>query len=647
MALLFLCVSVSAEELSEAEQRLLHDVKILASDEFEGRGVGTDGLKKAIEFVADEFRKAGLDVDEAGGDPFQEFEMSDGARLSEPNALNFTSGDKTIELTLDDTFSLCGFGGSGKFEKTPIVFVGYGIEADDAEYNDYTDTDVKDKIVIVMRRNPLQSNPHGPFAAGHGISRHAALTTKLSRAYSRGAKAIIFVSDPHSTRESVTNLEEQIEKAQAEIVAVARKINGGEDAADELKAAITHLDQAQAILEKHDADPLIPFNYGGTRSGQSIPAYHIHQSTCDAILKSGLGKSLAEVEAHIDETGKPFSQELKGWTATGEANLYIKKVPVRNVIGVLEGDGSHPNETIVVGAHVDHLGFGGSGSLSPKSKDVHNGADDNASGTSGLIEVARRIAGREKPLARRIVFIGFTGEEKGLIGSKQYVKNPLYPLDQTIAMFNMDMIGRMTDQRLTVFGVGTSDRWEPMLDKVSPDLGIHIAKKTEGFGPSDHASFYAEKIPVLHLFTGIHKDYHRPGDDWEKLNIPGMEKTVTLLETLIIDTANASERPKYVHVPGTAQITRSGSRPYFGSIPDFGVEAKGYAIQGVAPESPADKGGLKGGDVIVKINDQKIGGLDDFDLALRKYKPGQQINIVVLRDGKEVPLKVTLATPKN
>lgn len=642
-SLLFLQDSVSlGEDNSSPSARLLQDVKQLASDEWEGRGVGTAGLNKAAEYIADSFRKSGLDVSIAGGDPYQEFEISDGARLGQVNRLSFTGPQgEMLTLEMGKDFEVCSFGGSGSLAGE-LVFAGYGIEADDVNYNDFSGIDVKDKIVMIMRRNPKQADPQGPFAVGHGISRHAGLTTKLSRAFTRGAKGIVFVNDLYTFRAERKQLEEQVEKAKVDVQKL-QDLNQTE----ELQTARVHLEQVEKILNEYDSDPLMKFGYAGTRSGSSPPAVHLTQTVANQILKSGLGLALTELEAKIDETGEPYSRAVTGWKVAGETSLQIIRVPVKNVVGVLEGQGPLKEQTIVIGAHFDHLGYGGEGSLAPNSKEIHNGADDNASGTAGLLEIARRLGQRSEPLPRRILFLAFNGEERGLLGANEYVENPLYPLEETVAMFNMDMIGRLTDNKLTVFGTGTSSKWENYLDAGIAGTDLELIKKTEGFGPSDHAAFYGKKIPVLHFFSGIHDDYHRPGDDWEKLNVAGMASVVDLLEKVVVETALAGDRPDYLHIAGAASLARSGSRPYFGSIPDFGKEVAGYAISGVSPESPADKGGLKGGDVIIELGGRKIGGLDDFDLALRDFPPGGQVVVVVEREKEKISLKVTLGTPKN
>ena len=374
--------------------------------------------------------------------------------------------------------------------------------------------------------------------------------------------------------------------------------------------------------------------------------FHIKQAVADRLLKKSLGQSLAEVENAIDKDLKPRSAVLKGWHVKGEGSVEQIESEVKNVIGVLEGEGPLANETIVIGAHYDHVGMGGPGSLAPGSHEVHNGADDNGSGTVSLIELARRFgATKEKP-SRRLVFIAFTAEERGLIGSNYYVKHPVFPLKDTIAMFNMDMVGRLRNDKLIVYGTGTAPRWKPLLEDLGKKHGFDLAYKPEGEGPSDHQEFFLKKIPVLHFFTDTHRDYHRPSDDWDKINVPGMSRVVDLLEDIVQKTLDTKDRPEYIAVKGAATIGRGGSRPYFGSIPDFGSEAAGYAISGVSPGSPADKGGLKGGDVIVQMGKQKIGSLDDFDLALRDFNAGDQVEVTVLREGKKVNLKVVLDKPR-
>ncbi|WP_437192805.1 M20/M25/M40 family metallo-hydrolase [Planctomicrobium sp. SH527] len=640
-----------ADELSPSATCILDDIKYLSSDELEGRGVTTKGIQKAAEYIKDQFARAGLDVTPVEGGAFQEFEINDGARLGATNTVTLKGPDgKTIPLTMDKDFTVCAFGSGGTIN-APIVFLGYGIEADDIGYNDFKEIDVTGKVVVVMRRNPLQSDHHGPFAVVHGISRHAALTTKLSQAFSHGAAGVLFVNDPFTGRTEQQELADKVIKAQASLeeAAVSLVAEGAnpETETQKLRDAVNHLNEVRGILGKFNPDQLMPFGYGGRRSGKSIPCFQISQGVADELLQSTYGKKLTELEQQIDSTKQPLSKELNGWTIEATTDIQQIQVPVKNVIGVLEGEGPLSHETIVIGAHFDHLGWGDDNSAAPGAKEIHNGADDNASGTAGLLELARRLGELKEKLPRRVVFIAFTAEEKGLLGANHYVDNPVFPIEDTVAMFNMDMIGRLEDEKLVIFGTGTSQRWNALIDPLAEKLGFTVSKKPEGMGPSDHASFYAKKIPVLHLFTGTHPDYHRPEDDWEKINASGLARIIDLLEGVVLQTAKAPERPDYINIAGMASLERTGNRPYFGSIPDFGKDVAGYAIQGVAPDSPADKGGLKSGDVIIRLGTHRIGSLEDFDLVLRKFQPGEQVDVGIIRDGKETSLKVTLSTPKG
>jgi len=648
---------VYGDRATEIESRMLDDIKYLSSDELEGRGVGTDGLNKAADFVRNAFREAGLDVTRVDGDAFQPFTMTTGSKLGKTNTLTLIGPDgQKFELKHGRDFRTCSFGGSGRFE-ADIVFGGYAIDAKKAGYQDFADVDLKGKAVIIMRRNPQQGNPHGKFGGQHGgVSAHASLTRKVSNAFGKGAAAVLFVNDPHSVRKNADENKTIIDKeslrvdtAASDLVRIDKsEVKKVTAARKKLSAAVNRLKAAKNTVKKGNHDRLMAFGYGGNaRGADAIPIAHVTQKVIDQLLaQSPNKKSLADVEAEIDKDLKPRTSVIEGWKLKGEISVNRTQVEVKNVIGVLEGAGPLADETVVIGAHYDHVGMGGTGSLAPGSKAVHNGADDNASGTVALIEIARRLAARKEKLARRVVFIAFTAEERGLIGSAHYVKNPVIPLEKTVAMLNMDMVGRLKDDKLIVFGIGTAPRWKKLIEDSGKRHDFKLTLKPGGFGPSDHSSFYAKKMPVLHFFTGTHRDYHRPGDDWEKINIAGMSRVVDMIEELAVDTISQKERPKYVEVKRKSAPGRGGSRPYFGSIPDFASEAKGYAIMGVAGGSPAQKGGLKGGDAIIELAGQKIGNLSDFDLALRKHKPGDEVSIVVLRKGKNVKLKVILGKPR-
>ena len=641
------------EALLKAKARLLEDVKYLASDELEGRGVGTNGLTVAGGFVRDQFAKAGLAVDRSAGGAFQKFELTTGAKLTEPNSLQFLGpNNETIELKLGEDFEVCSFAGTGPFD-AEVVFCGYGVESKDDGYDDFAGVDVAGKVIVVMRRTPRQSD----VKSAHSLMRHADLRSKMNQAVAHKAAAVLFVNDTYAGRKAVEKRREDLVKANDKVVSAAEQFVATEPAnADKqtesrnaLTAAVNQLKAVRQSNTTANDDALMKFGYAGHGDTKPLPpAFHVTQKQADKLL-SGLGTKLEALESAIDQDFKPRTAVIPGWKVRGTSSMEKVRSEVFNVIGVIDGDGPLADETVVIGAHYDHVGRGGQNSAAPGSTDVHNGADDNASGTVALIELARRFAkaAETKKPARRIVFIAFTGEEIGLLGSARYCREPLFPLEKTVAMFNMDMVGRLKDDnKLIIYGTGTSPRWEPELKQFNGDDGFKLILKPEGFGPSDHSSFYAKKIPVLHFFTGEHPDYHRPGDDWDKLNIDGIARVVNLLEKVATATIESTERPQYVEVKGSAQPTRGGTRPYVGTIPEFGNEEPGYAISGAAPGSPADKGGLKAGDRIVKLGGNPVTGLDDFDAALRKFKAGDEVEVIVIRDKKEVPLKVTLDAPR-
>lgn len=655
----------SDEPAVESQLRLLHDIKYLASDELEGRGVGLKGLDLAADYIRDQFVAAGLKVNAVSGSAFQPFQMNTGADLGPVNTLEFVGTDnKRIELKRDVDYVPQSFGDAGAFSGE-LAFCGYAIEepaSREGRYDDFAGIDVKGKVVIVMRKTPDQGKTQGRFSGRGGrISNHAELRTKVINAAEKGAAALLFVNDPFSGRDELEKDRKQVAKlaeaaADAAVAFEAVDATDGEklkEARGKLTTEVARYKAGKAHLGSEEPDELMKFGYAGHEAFRKMPVLHITRAAADRVLKPALGRTLTELEAAIDKDLKPHSTVLAGWTAGGVVSIERKKSEVKNVVGVLEGTGPLADETVVIGAHYDHVGRGGTGSLLRGSTDVHNGADDNASGTVSLIELARRLGARKEKLARRVVFIAFTGEELGLLGSAHYVKGPVFPLEKTIAMINMDMVGRLNDDKLTVFGNGTSPVWEGLLKPLAAQYSMKLTLKPEGRGPSDHQSFYLKQIPVLHFFTGNHSDYHRPSDDWEKINIAGTERIVEMIEKLVVQVADAPERPKYVEVRGTADISDRadgqqpmGDRPYFGSIPDFGVELPGYSLADVSPGGPAEKGGIKKGDRIVQLGTNKIENLQDFDLALRRFSPGDEVDVTVIRGNEKVSLKVRLEKPR-
>jgi hypothetical protein len=651
--------SHAAESASVSEARLRETVTYLASDELEGRGVGTAGINKAADYIAVQFAKIGLRTDLFNGTPFQEFEITVSAelgpaaqnRLSLIKASPAASGRETTELKLAETFTPLGIGGSGTFD-APLVFAGYGITAKDLKagdkkvtYDDYAGIDVKDKVVIVIRKEPQQKDPHSPFDGARN-SFHATFQQKVANASEHGAAAVILVNDG---QELASRREENTKALQAaldELAELRAKIASGqiEKLAEQVNKAATTAADASKVLK--DTDSLLPFNGAGESSRRrTMPVFFCTRAAMDPVLKAALGKDLNAIEKEIDGDLKPRSAALAGWRATGEANVLEKKAEAKNVVAVLEGEGPLANETIVIGAHYDHLGLGGAGSLAPWTTDIHNGADDNASGTAMLIEVAQRLAHATQKPRRRIVFIAFTGEERNLLGSAHYTRQPRFPLENTVAMFNLDMVGRLKDDKLAVYGTGTAKEFDPLVERLCMEHGFKLTKHAGGFGPSDHSSFYAKKIPVLHLFTGTHSDYHRPSDDTAKLNFAGMRRVADLLVEIIQATDAADARPSYVEIRRVEQLADAGDgdRPSFGSMPAYPNPAPdGVLLEAVMEGSAADKAGVKGGDVLQQLGESKITVLEDFESALRKHKPGDKVKVIVRRGDQKIEFEVTL-----
>ncbi|HEX9631535.1 MAG TPA: M20/M25/M40 family metallo-hydrolase [Gemmatimonadales bacterium] len=330
-------------------------------------------------------------------------------------------------------------------------------------------------------------------------------------------------------------------------------------------------------------------------------------------------------------------------TAPAAAHANIGGAAVRNVVGVLPGRGPLAGQVLVLGAHYDHLGRGGAGmgSLDPDSVDViHNGADDNASGTAALLEAARLLRGRLQGNRRTIVFVAFTAEESGLIGSGWYVQHPLHPTDSTVAMINFDMVGRLRDGRLLALGAGTAPEFPALLDSLNAKHGFDLQASGDGWGRSDHASFYAVRIPVLHFFTDLHDHYHRVSDDPETINAKGIAQVAAYAADLTIALATRAERPTYVSIP--RPVIASGTRASLGTIPDMSSSPGGVRLTGVREGSPADVAGIRGGDIVIRIGDHAIKDLNDMQNALTSHKAGDVVTVVVRRGDAEQSYTVTL-----
>ncbi len=316
----------------------------------------------------------------------------------------------------------------------------------------------------------------------------------------------------------------------------------------------------------------------------------------------------------------------------------------KNVVALLPGSGPLASQTLVIGAHYDHLGRGGFGALDdPDSTGkVHNGADDNASGTVALAEIARRLKADRVSNRRTIVFVAFSGEELGLLGSTYYVKHPVRPLETTYAMLNLDMVGRLGDRKLAVFGTETAKEFPALLDSVTTHDRMSATGSGDGYGSSDQESFYTQNIPVLHFFTGMHLDYHRSTDDWEKIDLPGLVRVAEVASDMARRLATREAPLTYVKVEARRPVTGGGYGAYLGTIPDMTESPGGVLLSGVRAGSPAEEAGLKGGDILIQLGDHGIKNLYDMTDALNAYKPGDTVTLVFLRDGQRTETKATL-----
>jgi hypothetical protein len=337
-----------------------------------------------------------------------------------------------------------------------------------------------------------------------------------------------------------------------------------------------------------------------------------------------------------------------GWfeavTLESAVNPHLPGGTGRNVVGRLPGrDPERAPEVVIVGAHFDHLGRGEVGSLAAEAGEIHNGADDNASGVAGLLAAAGRLV--EDPPAISVVFVAFTGEELGLLGSAAYAGRPRVALEQTRAMINLDMIGRLEDGPLIVSGTGTAAEWDTILSAAAGEAAIELASDPSGYGPSDHTSFYLHDVPVLHFFTNVHADYHRPSDDWQKVDVDGVERIAGLVADVVRRIGDRAEPLTLVRDVGTPPASEGEGRGYgawLGTVPDFTPVENGVRVGGVTGGSPAEAGGLAAGDVIVGLGVHAVEDLPGLTAALRAHAPGDAVIVRVLREGTQVDLPVTL-----
>lgn len=580
---------------ADVESRLAGDVRYLASEELEGRGLGSRGNDLAAQYIAGRFQQLGLRTDVCRGGPYQWFEATTEVLAGPDNRLTLvgpTSAESRAGLRVHAEFVPLAAGDSVPFD-LPLVLVGYGITAGAAGYDDYAGVDVRGKAVVVLRHQPRRLATSGVPISGEAInSRHALLRRKVANAYEHGAAAVVFCADHTSL----------------------------------------HAGREELLLKVSAA---------GLRAAHpGLPVLCCRRSLLEPAIRAAFGKSLSEIELEVDG-GQPRSRELTGWRLTGRTDIRRTMTSARNVVAVLPGNGS-TGETIVVGAHYDHFGVQETLVQGKKQKAIYFGADDNASGVAVLLELARQFSMRRAPLPRQLVFVAFSGEELGLLGSSYYVAHPVAPLDTTVAMINFDMVGRLKDNKLFVRGSFTARDWEQQLLELNARHGLALDLRQGRYGSSDQLCFYARSVPILHFFTGRHEDYHEPSDTYDKVNVPGMRRVADLAGEMLERMVEAPARPSYV-----AAVLPEEKELYFGAFGDFTSSDTGFALGPVAKGGPAEEAGLASGDVIVQMGEHRIAGPDDFEEALSHFNQDERVRVVARRGSVSRSVHVRLRGPSN
>jgi aminopeptidase YwaD len=616
--------------------RLRQVIAYLASDALEGRRTGTPGANDAAHYIAGEFNRFGLRPGlqiarpartrgETQSRYLQPFPYVATVELGNGNLFFVNPGraDDTAQFKVGDDWLPLGFSSNGSIKAAEVGFAGYGISSAELKYDDYAVSNVKGRVAIVFAGTPDGDNPHGQFAQAGEIR------FKVAAARAAGAQALLII----------------------------------------------------ASEEKLKDDRLSRLAYDNTGEA-GIPVMVISRQLAGKLLGSQLAgfEKAADARRATGESRLP----VRGLKLDFATNVVRRETPSFNVIGVLPGsDPKLKGEAIVIGAHYDHLGLGGegSGSLAARGGDIHHGADDNASGVAGLIELARMLSAQK--LKRTVVFIAFSGEEEGLIGSSYYVNHPIVPLQNTVAMINMDMIGRLKEKNLIVGGVGTAQEWRSLIDAdnslqsmtvslntppaqpsaannfpnvvgangqpvvtMNPAKQFMLTLNEDGYGPSDHSSFYGKQVPVLFFWTGTHNDYHKPSDTAEKINYEGEASIVAFVDRIVRDIDRNDKRPTYTVARSDSQGRSMGFRVYLGTIPNYAESNDGLKLDGVRDDSPASKAGLKAGDRIVKMAGHEVKNVYDYTYALGEMKAGQEYEVEVVRGSERLTLKITPAARK-
>lgn len=607
--------AASAEQLAADQEVLKKHIATLASEEYEGRYPGSKGGKLAADYVQyhfEQLKKYGVvpaftDTEDASKKSYRQPFDAPAKNVAEKQVATYSIDGAEVKLEAGKDFNVLGL--SGSLDATaPLAFAGYGITMADDGYTSYPDggdtgPSVNGKIVIVLRFEPMNEEGTSRWAK-EGWSFAAGLEPKIGSAIRRGAKGVILVNPPGAKDDRMGKLED--------------------------------------------------VNSVSAREPYEAPVVMMSTEAAEALVKAAdpQGRSLLELRKLVDKEGAIV--EMPKATVTLGAKVGKLRPRTDNVGAVLPGVGALKDRYIVLGAHYDHLGTGLVGVRFPSDRgQIFHGADDNASGTSGMIMNAAKIAEEFSKLPadmprRSVLFLAFSAEESGLNGSRYYTQHPIVPIDQHDYMINTDMIGRLSDKPLEAGGVGTAEGLADWLSPYFESSGLKIAAKPGGSGPSDHASFYAANVPVLFLFSGMHPDYHRPTDTAEKINYEGAAKIADMAKRIGMDASLRPEPFKFTSSGGSSAASNDQPAPgrgriRFGIAPgDYAGDEKGVLVGEVLPDTPAAKAGIKKNDLIIKWNDNRVVGVEEWMPYFNAAKPGDVVKVTVLRDKQEIVIDVTL-----
>lgn len=580
----FTLIAQSPDSPDITKEEIAGHIKFLASDQLEGRAPGTGKDLEAARYIRQSLEGKGVKF--LFEDGFQYFEVSGGTVVSDKSTFSLNG----TQLVFDKDFTPLAISANGEIT-SEVVFAGYGYVIDDKEVkiNNFP-ADVKGKWVLILRGSPANSKHSDLF------EKNSSLRKKIITAKDNGAAGVLFV-------------------------------NG---------------------VEFDKNDNLINASQGSGEPDAGLPAISITRIVADKILKPS-GKTIEELEAALIKDINSVTAFTVATPVKANPVVTRNKKKTLNVAAMIEGsDPKLKDEYIVIGAHYDHLGWGGpgTGTRRPDTVAIHNGADDNASGTSTILEIFEKLAANRSSLKRSVILVAFGAEEMGLLGSRYFVDNSPVDLKKIRMMINLDMVGRLDAKTkvLSLGGTGTAVNFEKFFDHHVSKSGLEVKRSPEGYGPSDHASFYSKDIPVLFFFTGVHDDYHTPGDDFEKINVDGSVIIGDLAYNIVSEVASSENAPEF-QLAGPKE--RPKDQPTYkislGIMPDMSAtDVKGVRAENVIPGRPADKAGMKKGDVIIEINSKPVKDLYEYMERLGELKKGDLIDVIVMRGEEKITLKVQL-----